>query len=56
MTDETTTLGFRKEILSSGGPGMNLGQAPGCHPVGPPHSLFAGYRKLYDLIHSVKER
>lgn len=35
---------------------MNLGQAPGCHPLGPPHSLFAGYRKLYDLIHSVKER
>lgn len=56
MTDETTTLDFRKEILSSDGPGMNLGQAPGYHPLGPPRSLFAGYQKLYDLIHSVKKR
>lgn len=54
MNDETSALGFRREVPSRGGPGLNVGQAAVCLPSGPPHLLFSRYQRLYDLTRSVK--
>lgn len=54
MNNETSTLGFRREVPSRGDPGLNVGQAAVCLPLGPPQLLFSRYQRLYDLTCSVK--